>query len=87
MRNRHDLGKAADDVYAELRNDLALGLHLALRDQEAQPTTDLWADSAEQLFALSESLIKWANSLKDLSLEGEAMMMKEVYDSLQKTKH
>ena len=86
MRDRRDLGMAADDVYSDLRKDLALGLDLAIESQEAQPTTDLWCDSAENLFALIQALVIYANSLKDLSLEGEAMMMKEVYDSLQ-TKH
>lgn len=80
------LGRKADETFSEARAAIAVALDLIIKNQEAVPTTDLWSDSSMELFALIESLITHANTLKDISLEGEAMAMKEVYDSLQ-TKH
>ena len=80
------LGRKGDDTYSEVRAALAVALDLTIKNQESVPSTDLWYDSSMELFALIDSLIKHANTLKTISLEGEAMAMKEVYDSLQ-TKH
>ena len=80
---KHALGRKGDHTYSEVRAELATALDMIISDQEAVPSTDLWSDTSMCLFALIESLITHANTLNSISLEGEAMAMKEVYDSLQ----
>jgi|TARA_R110000824_G_scaffold10814_1_gene47321 hypothetical protein len=84
--DKRHLGRKADITYSEVRAALTVALDIAIKNQESVPSTDLWSDSSMELFALIELLISHANTLKTISLEGEAALMKEVYDSLQ-TKH
>ena len=81
---KRDLGREADKVFKDIRDELSSLLDNTIENSEKVPSPDLWSDFAGGMFCSMQTLCDLAEKLESLASAGDGLLMQEVYDSLPK---
>tara|TARA_R110002051_G_scaffold115352_1_gene188424 strand:+ start:1286 stop:1546 length:261 start_codon:yes stop_codon:yes gene_type:complete len=81
---KRDLGREADKVFKDIRDELSSLLDSTIENSEKVPSPDLWADFAGGMFCSMETLLNYIEQLESLAAAGDGLLMQDVYDSLPK---